>query len=149
MSRGWAWLLVALALSAAARVLLGHEPESPDLDTEGRGPTTRTGDARSGEAPRRTSDLTSDPPAGLRGPHRELASGTVSGIVVDDATRRPLAGVQVIAVTNGWPASRFRRTTTDGKGRYSLTLDLGSWLLTTWHPSYVPAGRDDVVLELR
>ncbi|HFQ94001.1 MAG TPA: hypothetical protein ENK32_08335, partial [Anaerolineae bacterium] len=70
-----------------------------------------------------------------------LPGGTVSGIVRDAATQEPLANVTM--TVNGTPA----QTTTDGNGRYAITLPTGAYKLRATAPEH-KLGQANVLITL-
>ena len=60
------------------------------------------------------------------------------GTIVDDRTGAPIPGVQVVAFAP-WDAPHQHIATTREDGDFDLPLPVDSYLLTTWHESYVPA----------
>ncbi|MGE0192722.1 MAG: carboxypeptidase regulatory-like domain-containing protein [Planctomycetota bacterium] len=74
----------------------------------------------------------------LQGATSSSARRPIRGHVLDDKTGAPLAGVRVLALTSSQAPWRHEATT-DAEGSYELDLPEGSYILTTWHPRYIPA----------
>ncbi|MGE0192724.1 MAG: carboxypeptidase-like regulatory domain-containing protein [Planctomycetota bacterium] len=140
MRRIVAGLPVVVALAAIIWLLAGRPSGSGESVSDMQQEQSAGGDARHEAEPLEGTDPATEPPAGLRETAPELAHADIRGIVRDDATGEPLAGVKVLACASWGPGPRVRQTLTDGEGRYELTLRQGNWKLTTWHPGYVPAG---------
>jgi hypothetical protein len=67
----------------------------------------------------------------------EGAKGTITGVVTDDSTGKPIAGA---SVTNGDAV-----VTTDANGKYSISVVPGSVGLTASAPNYITAEASDTI----
>src|SRR5262245_39593436 len=73
----------------------------------------------------------------LQTPAAQSDKAVVQGVVTSMTTNAPIAGAEVLAISQSGQASQNRNVTTNEEGRFSLTLDPGPYRLMVRQQGYV------------